>query len=1101
MAGENQTLDIYQELINRNAVPQEHRETVDELVRRGVLKGAAPKEAPVGGVEGTLRQFNDTLTFGFYDKAVAAGKSLIGGESYSDAISRERRKQEESYNQTLPWLVGQTAGNVVQGLISLPAKGLETAYQVAKPVARPVYNAMIEFAKGLPEAARYGAAYGAANAAGHADGSVKNQLGEVVTGAATGAALGPAIYTGLYGVGAALGAKQRWAERRADANQARLDEARAVGIESPIPGIVTDSPIYEKTTRAVGAGIGGNPVGARAGENINQLTGNLNRMLAEPLGGREAGDLGKSVQTDLRRALTMPSRSAEEIARLGETPEGRLELQKIAGTLTTEGFNPQRPNVSPIQPRQVDPVQPRDVGPPPEAPQIKTRINELADEFAAKQREIEAATAQYNTMAQARAEVEARYKPTFDQYAKLQEQEKTIRAQYDQMNAPSAFIKFRQPGETVPAYQARMAELARQHQEIVAQLNKAQPEIDVAQRALARFGDTEQGLARIRDLHDQKNRLEARLNNVRSQEAADNVSYRKAQEDYAASQSRAAAEAADETARLQEQARLEASQSTTAAQRAAEERYQRQLAEGNTGFKVGGSRESYPTELSAAYELAYRETPKNLRFNPMGDGYVGTNTTKLLDQVAKEGKSNLSIRDFNGKVFDDEGGLSAPFKGYLRSRIGNDMAERLEVLAVVRARGIVNQPAIQGMKSLLSDMRTLARESEKSRYSPQPRTEDAALLRRLATSIQRDLYETLSKAGSPESFKTATADYKVLGAGRTQTGDRAPTDATYYVSPENFQRLTRGTGKPDSTHSIPATLSLKDENGRIGYFRNREGEFDRSSLIPYSRNPEVGMIPIQVWADGTRISYGSPVISRATTSGERAVSMFKNVDDQYSQYVSELRKPLSKVFGDNVEGVQALDRLVKAAEKGETGILGAYMRVMTEKSDPTKGAAAVIYHMTGGGKDLKAFMEAWRNLPAPSRRILFDSPQGRALEKELNRFVNVGQRLEKYVNASKQQAIVNPGRITHLLTAAAIYTHLPVAIAMVGGNAMAAKVLSSPRLVRWMTELPSIGRGGFDTPAFQKHLARLGAMAGKDGEAADALSKAVLSMMQTGARQ
>lgn len=1096
MAGENQTLDIYQELINRNAVPQEHRETVDELVRRGVLKGAAPKEAPVGGVEGTLRQFNDALTFGFYDKAVAAGKSMFGGGSYDENIKRERGRTNEAGQQTVPWLVGQTAGNVVQGLATMPAAPAIASYQYAKEATRPVVNALTGWAQGIPEAARYGAAYGAANAAGHADGSVGNQLGEVVTGAAAGAALGPALYTGLYGAGAAAGAKQRWSERRADANQARLDEARAVGIESPIPGIVTDSPIYEKTTRAVGAGIGGNPVGARAGENINQLTGNLNRMLAEPLGGREAGDLGKSVQTDLRRALTMPSRSAEEIAGMS-----RQDLEGIAGPLTTEGFNPQRPNVSPVQPRQVDPVQPRDVGPPPEAPQIKTRINELADEFAAKQREIEAAAAQYNTMAQARAEVEARYKPTFDQYAKLQEQEKTLRAEFDKLNSPGAFIKYRKQGETVNAYNARIEDLSRQHAALVEQINRTLPEVGVAQRAMARFGDAEQSLARIRDLHDQKNRLETRLANVRAQEAADNVSYRKAQEDYAANQSRAAAEAADETARLQEQARLEASQSTTAAQRAAEERYQRQLAEGNTGFKVGGSRESYPTELSAAYELAYRETPKNLRFNPMGDGYVGTNTTKLLDQVAKEGKSNLSIRDFNGKVFDDEGGLSAPFKGYLRSRIGNDMAERLEVLAVVRARGIVNQPAIQGMKSLLSDMRTLAREAEKSRYSPQPRTEDAALLRRLATSIQRDLYETLSKAGSPESFKTATADYKVLGAGRTQTGDRAPTDATYYVSPENFQRLTRGTGKPDSTHSIPATLSLKDENGRIGYFRNREGDFDRSSLIPYSRNPEVGMIPIQVWADGTRISYGSPVISRATTSGERAVSMFKNVDDQYSQYVSELRKPLSKVFGDNVEGVQALDRLVKAAEKGETGILGAYMRVMTEKSDPTKGAAAVIYHMTGGGKDLSRFMESWRNLPAPSRRILFDSPQGRALEKELNRFVNVGQRLEKYVNASKQQAIVNPGRITHLLTAAAVYTHLPAAIAMVGGNAMAAKVLSSPRLVRWMTEMPSIGRGGFDTPAFQKHMARLGAMAGKDGEAADALSKAVLSMMQTGARQ
>jgi hypothetical protein len=1093
MAGENNTLDIYQELINRGSVPPEHNETVNELVRRGVLKSKAPAQAPVGGVEGTLRQFNDALTFGFYDKAVAAGKSLFGGGGYDENIARERSRTQEAGKETLPWLIGQTAGNVVQGLATMPAAPAVTAYQAA----RPAVNAMMQFAEGIPDAIRYGTAYGAGNAAGHSDGSVGKQVGDIAEGALAGAVLGPAFYTGLYGAGAALGAKQRYAERRADANQARLDEARAVGIDNPMPGIVSDSAVVEKGTRMVGAGIGGNPVGSRAAENIKQLTGNLNRTLAEPLGGQEAGDLGRAVQTDLRRALTMPSRTPEEIASMP-----RQDLEGITGPLTAEGFNPQRPNVSPVQPRQVDPVQPRDVGPAPQSPAADSRVNELASEFAAKEREIAAATAQHNTLGAARAEVEARYKPTFDQYAKLQEQEKSLRAQFEQMSAPSAFIKFRQQGETVEAYQARLGDMARQHAALVEQLNRTQPDIDVAMRALSRFGDSEASVARIRALYDEKNRLETRLANMRAQEAADNVAYTKAQEDFTTARTQAQADAAEQSARLQEEARLEAQQATTAAPRAAEERYQRQLQAGNTGFKVGGSKESYPTELSAAYELAYRETPKGIRFNPMGNGYVGTNTTRLLDEVAKEGKQNLRIRDFNGKAFDDEtGSLSAPFMGYLRSRIGNDMAERLEALAAVRARGIVSQPAITGMKSLLSDMRTLARDAEKSRYSPQPRTEDAAFLRRLAGTIQRDLYDTLGRTGRPDSFRTATADYKVLDAGSTQSGNRAPTDATYYVSPENFQRLTRGTGQPDATHSIPATLSLMAEKGQIGYFRNREGEFDRSSLIPYSPNPEVGMVPIQVWADGTRISYGSPVISRATTSGERAVSMFKNVDDQYSQYVSELRKPLSKVFGDNVNGVQALDRLAQAAQKGETGLLGAYMRVMTEKSDPTKGAAAVIYHMTGGGRDLKAFMEAWREMPAPSRRILFDSPQGRALERELNKFVNVGQRLEKYVNASKQQAIVNPSRITHLMTAAAVYTNLPAAIAMVGGNALAARAFSSPRLVRWMTELPKIGRGGFETDAYRQHLARLGGMVGKDAAAADAIGKAVLSILANGTQQ
>jgi len=1094
VAGENNTLDIYQELINRDAVPAEHQETVGELVRRGVLKARAPKEAPVGGVEGTLRQFNDALTFGFYDKAVAGAKSLFGGGNYDENVKRERSRTQEAGNQTLPWLVGQTAGNVVQGLATLPAAPAVYSYEAAHAAMRPATNALMQFAEGIPEAARYGAAYGGANALGHADGSLGNQIGDLAQGTAAGAALGPLVYSGMYGAGAALGAKQRWAERRADANQARLDEARAVGIDNPIPGIVSDSGVVQRGTRMVGAGIGGNPIGARAAENIDQLTSNLNRTLAKPIGGQEAGDLGRSVQGDLRRALTMPSRTPEEIASMS-----KADLEGIAGPLTTEGFQPQRPNVSPVQPRQIEAVQPRDVGPAPEAPAIRERLNSLQNEFAARERDIAAATAEHNTLLKSRADIEARYKPTFDAYQKLVDEEKTILKTIEDMNRPGAINRMRKEGETVPQFmQRRDVDLPRQHQELIAKAKTMQADIDLAQRAMSRFGNPEERIARIRSLHERKNMIESRLAAARAQEAADNVSFAKAQEDYSAAKTRAAADAAEETARLQEQAQIEARQATTEAQRAAEARYQRQIADGNAGFKVGGSKESYPTELSAAYELAYREAPK-IRVNPLGNGYVGTNTTKLLESVAREGKRNLSIRDFDGKPFDaDTGGLAAPFKTYLRSRLGNDMAERIEALAEIRSRGIVAQPALDGMKSLLSDMRALAREAEKSRYSPQPRTEDAALLRRLSTTIQRDLYDTLARAGRPESFKTASGDYKVLDGGRTQFGDKAPTDATYYVSPENFQRLTRGTGKADSTYSIPATLSLKAEKGQIGYFKNREGEFDRSSLIPFSQNPEPGMVPIQVWADGTRITYGSPVISRATTSGERAVSMFKNVDEQYSQYVSELRKPLSKVFGDNVNGVQALDRLVDAAKKGETGLLGSYMRVMTEKSDPTKGASAVIYHMTGGGKDLKNFMEAWRELHPSSKRILFDSPQGRQLERELNQFVNVGQRLEKFVNASRQKALVNPTRVTHLLTAAAVYTNLPAVVAMVGGNAMAAKVLSSPRLVRWMTELPKIGRGGFDTKEAQAYIARLGGMGGKDKPAADVLSRAVMQAIAIG---
>ena len=64
---------------------------------------------------------------------------------------------------------------------------------------------------------------------------------------------------------------------------------------------------------------------------------------------------------------------------------------------------------------------------------------------------------------------------------------------------------------------------------------------------------------------------------------------------------------------------------------------------------------------------------------------------------------------------------------------------------------------------------------------------------------------------------------------------------------------------------------------------------------------------------------------------------------------------------------------------------------------------------------------------------------------------------------------------------------------MVAGNAVAARVLSSPRLVQWMTDSAKASRGGFDTQAFRNHMARLSALAnsGNEKDLARAMLEAV----------
>ena len=1043
--------------------------TLDQVRSFKDYNGPGPQQ--VGPVEGALRQFNDTLTFGFYDKGVAAAKAALGGD-YTQELERQRARTNEAARDPIPAITGRTGGMVAQGLATLPVAPVVGSYQFAKEALRPVGTAVQEFAAGIPNALRYGAAYGSAEGAGRAQGDLPNQLLSVAEGTATGAAMGPAVYAGLYGAGGLAGKVQQRQEQRRAANALRADEARAVGIDNPLPAAVSDNPLFGWVNRAVGAGIGGQPVGQRAAEGITQLQTGLNRTLARPLDGLEAGDLGRNIQGDLRRNLTQYSRSSDEIA-----ASSADDLQRMTGPLTEEGFRPPRPRVDPVAPRQVDDVPPRDVGPPPDLPPSASRAAILREQIDTTEQAIKAQVAEFNGLRESNLRTGQSAREYMERYGikdiNSPDGGKTFYVKIDDNGRPM-FVSV-VPGKERPAGLSNDQFIA------------AQNAIEVISRNDAHAADLSARLRQIRELHSTRSKLEDEFNRAGAREASERVGYEHANQSYQQKARTATDEAAAETARLKEAARLEAESATAAAQRAAEQSYQERVAAGDTGFRGGRSRETYPTEMSAAYELSARETPK-IQVNPLN----GERTTKLLDSLAKEGKQSLQLREFSGDVFGGDGGTLDPgFKQFLRRKIGADITNRIEALAEMRGRGSVGQPGIEGLRSVLSDIRAAARAAEKPPYPGVPRTDEAAMLRRLAGAIQEDIYAAVQRVGQPTRFTTAQGEYKVTPRGNTQLGDKAPAEATYYVTPENFARLTRGGSQQGQTYSMPATLSLKAEKGQVGRFDNRKGEFDRSSLIPYAERPEPGLVPIQVWGEGQRINYGSPITSRGTTTGERAVSMFRNVDEQYSQYVNELRRPLSKIFGDNVDGVQALDRLVTAAKKGETRVLSAYMRVMDEKSDPTKGAAAVVYHMTGGGKDISRFLSEWRELPAPSRRILFDNDQARVLERELNRFVSVGQRYEKFVTAAKTKPLVDPSRMTHLLTAAAVYTNLPAVITMVAGNAVAARAFTSPRLLRWLTTFPDAARGGFDTARFNQHIAALAGMAGGESPEAKALLAAV----------
>lgn len=183
--------------------------------------------------------------------------------------------------------------------------------------------------------------------------------------------------------------------------------------------------------------------------------------------------------------------------------------------------------------------------------------------------------------------------------------------------------------------------------------------------------------------------------------------------------------------------------------------------------------------------------------------------------------------------------------------------------------------------------------------------------------------------------------------------------------------------------------------------------------------------------------------------GDRLVDMTRNVDAEYAKFVTELRQPLVKLFGEKVQPIDALNKLGKAAEDGNLQVLRPYMRVMTEKSDPLKGALTIIAHKTNGAQTLQDFVSGYRSLHPEAKNVLFASEKGQAARRSLDRLANVAERLAPFEKATKGGAVdlTNRANLTVGITAMA---HFFPAMVMSAGAIGAARFMASPRYAEWM---------------------------------------------------
>lgn len=238
--------------------------------------------------------------------------------------------------------------------------------------------------------------------------------------------------------------------------------------------------------------------------------------------------------------------------------------------------------------------------------------------------------------------------------------------------------------------------------------------------------------------------------------------------------------------------------------------------------------------------------------------------------------------------------------------------------------------------------------------------------------------------------------------------------------------------------------------------------------------------------------------------GDRAADMLGQIDPAYRSYLHDLRKPLSKVFGDNVNSVDALNKLVDATRPGgNADLLRSYYRVMQEKGNPHVATSYLLRHMSEGG--LEGFLTSYRNLSPDARRIMFQGA-AREMGESLDRLARIGSRLERFNRgrggADSWERFMNraasPG---HVMIGLTYFISAPAAITGALGANMASRALASRWYTNWLRSAPA-HLPAANTEAWRRHVARLTGMMqsnlGVSDEDAEKVAKEMMKRPELG---
>lgn len=239
--------------------------------------------------------------------------------------------------------------------------------------------------------------------------------------------------------------------------------------------------------------------------------------------------------------------------------------------------------------------------------------------------------------------------------------------------------------------------------------------------------------------------------------------------------------------------------------------------------------------------------------------------------------------------------------------------------------------------------------------------------------------------------------------------------------------------------------------------------------------------------------------SRAGEEGQAFLRQRGEIDRAYEQYINEMRRPLSRIYGDKVSPEQAIQKLADAArvEGGDIKLLRAAYRVVNDKGDPLRLTKSILTQASNG-EGLQGFLVGYRSLSPEAKSLLFSSSEGREFRASIDRLAGIAQRLEPYMSAVDRNGAINLRELTrgkNMLFGAGLYFNFATTIGLAAGGLALSHALASKRFAKWLSAVPGTARNGVETSAFRQHMARLGAIAAQDQAIAPQIMWAINSVL------